>query len=143
MEEVPAHAHPGPIVGDVLTRQHKYRSRLIWSGDCETCITDLQCRRFGRSLFQAYSTTPRHMLPDMSDSFIHIRYINLLEDFDAIDTYNWGSCVLGFRGCMTDRGSSSATSNLGLVTYSCIMSSARSACSSRPSCSTWYYVVYI
>ncbi|KAI5648624.1 hypothetical protein M9H77_34629 [Catharanthus roseus] len=52
MEEVPAHVHPGPIVPDVLSRQHEHRSGLIWSGDHETCYTDLQCRRFGRNLFQ-------------------------------------------------------------------------------------------
>ncbi|KAI5663678.1 hypothetical protein M9H77_23001 [Catharanthus roseus] len=59
MEEVPAHVHPGPIVPDVLTRQHEHRSGLIWSGDHETCFTDLQCRHFGRNLFQSYSTAPR------------------------------------------------------------------------------------
>ncbi|KAI5659970.1 hypothetical protein M9H77_28763 [Catharanthus roseus] len=58
MEEVPAHVHPGPIVLDVLTRQHEHRFGLIWSGDHETCFTDLQCRRFGRNLFQCYSTAP-------------------------------------------------------------------------------------
>ncbi|KAI5674440.1 hypothetical protein M9H77_14804 [Catharanthus roseus] len=35
MEEVPAHVHPGPIVTDVLFRQHEHRSGLIWSGDRE------------------------------------------------------------------------------------------------------------
>ncbi|KAI5668964.1 hypothetical protein M9H77_18817 [Catharanthus roseus] len=59
MEEVPAHVHLGPIVPDVLSRQHEHRSGLIWSGDCETCYTDLQCRRFGLNLFQCYSTAPR------------------------------------------------------------------------------------
>ncbi|KAI5667002.1 hypothetical protein M9H77_16855 [Catharanthus roseus] len=49
MEEVLAHVHPGPIVPDVLTRQHEHRSGLIWSGDHKMCFTDLQCRRFGRS----------------------------------------------------------------------------------------------
>ncbi|KAI5683404.1 hypothetical protein M9H77_04632 [Catharanthus roseus] len=44
MEEVPAHVHPGPIVTDVLSRQHEHRSGLIWSGDRKTCYTDLQCR---------------------------------------------------------------------------------------------------
>ncbi|KAI5649772.1 hypothetical protein M9H77_35777 [Catharanthus roseus] len=60
MEEVPAHVHPGPIVPNVLTRQHEYRSVLIWS----------------------------HMLPNMLGSLIHVLYLNLLEDFDAIDTYD-------------------------------------------------------
>ncbi|KAI5675972.1 hypothetical protein M9H77_06922 [Catharanthus roseus] len=58
MEEVPAHVHPGSIVTDVLSRQHEHRSGLIWSGDWETCYTDLQCRRFGRNLFQCYSAAP-------------------------------------------------------------------------------------
>ncbi|KAI5658894.1 hypothetical protein M9H77_27687 [Catharanthus roseus] len=40
--------HLGLIVPDVLTRQHEHRSGLIWSEDHETCITDLQCRRFGQ-----------------------------------------------------------------------------------------------
>ncbi|KAI5662175.1 hypothetical protein M9H77_21498 [Catharanthus roseus] len=62
MEEVPAHVHPGPIVTDVLSRQHKHISSLIWSGDWETCYTDLQCRRFGRNLFQCYSAAPRRLV---------------------------------------------------------------------------------
>ncbi|KAI5674124.1 hypothetical protein M9H77_14488 [Catharanthus roseus] len=62
MEEVPAHVHPGPIVIDVLSRQHEYRSGLIWSGDRETCYTDLQCRRFGRNLFQCHSAAPRRLV---------------------------------------------------------------------------------
>ncbi|KAI5661907.1 hypothetical protein M9H77_21230 [Catharanthus roseus] len=62
MEEVPADVHPGPIVTDVLSRQHEHRSGLIWSGDWETCYTDLQCRRFGRNLFQCYSAAPRRLL---------------------------------------------------------------------------------
>ncbi|KAI5683034.1 hypothetical protein M9H77_04262 [Catharanthus roseus] len=36
MEEVPAHVHSGPIVPDVLSRQHEHKSGLIWSGDHET-----------------------------------------------------------------------------------------------------------
>ncbi|KAI5677554.1 hypothetical protein M9H77_08504 [Catharanthus roseus] len=62
MEEVPAHVHPGPIDPDVLTRQHEHRSGLIWSGDHETCINDLQCRNFGRNLFQAHSTAPCRLI---------------------------------------------------------------------------------
>ncbi|KAI5648267.1 hypothetical protein M9H77_34272 [Catharanthus roseus] len=49
MEEVPAHVHPGPIVPDVLSRQHEHRSGFIWIGDHETlqiwawsCIPTLQ-----------------------------------------------------------------------------------------------------
>ncbi|KAI5656582.1 hypothetical protein M9H77_25375 [Catharanthus roseus] len=60
MEEVSAHVHSGSIVPDVLTRQHKHRFGLIWSGDRDTCITDLQCKRFKRNLFQAYNgASPR------------------------------------------------------------------------------------
>ncbi|KAI5656559.1 hypothetical protein M9H77_25352 [Catharanthus roseus] len=100
MEEVPAHVHLSPLNPDVLTRQYEHRSGLIWSGSHETCITDLQYRRFGRSLFQSYSIAPR-------------------------------------RGCMTDRGSLSLTTDLGVVAYSCIATSATPECSGRPSCSTW------
>ncbi|KAI5683065.1 hypothetical protein M9H77_04293 [Catharanthus roseus] len=53
MEEVPAYVHLGPITPNVFTRQYEHRSGLIWSRDHETCITDLQCRHFGRNLFQA------------------------------------------------------------------------------------------
>ncbi|KAI5667490.1 hypothetical protein M9H77_17343 [Catharanthus roseus] len=56
MEEVPAHVHLGTIVPDVLSRQHEHRSGLIWRWDHDTCYTNLQCRRFGRNLFQCYST---------------------------------------------------------------------------------------
>ncbi|KAI5672041.1 hypothetical protein M9H77_12405 [Catharanthus roseus] len=45
-----------------------------------------------------------------------------------------------FRGCTTDRGSPCATSGLGLIPYSCIASSVRSAYGTGPSCSTWCYV---
>ncbi|KAI5653464.1 hypothetical protein M9H77_30651 [Catharanthus roseus] len=99
MEEVPAHVHPGPLNPDVLTRQHERRSGLIWSGDHETCITDLQFRRFGHSLFQSYNTAPRHMLPNFSGRLVHVRYLSLLEDFEAISTYSWSSCVLSLFDC--------------------------------------------
>ncbi|KAI5656672.1 hypothetical protein M9H77_25465 [Catharanthus roseus] len=59
MEEVTAHVHPGPIVPDVLSRQHEHRSGLIWSGDHEMCYTNLQYRRFGQNLFHCYSAAPR------------------------------------------------------------------------------------
>ncbi|KAI5674191.1 hypothetical protein M9H77_14555 [Catharanthus roseus] len=62
MEEVPAHVHPRSIIPDVLSRQHEHRSGLIWSGDRETCYTDLQCRRFGPNPFQCYSTAPRILI---------------------------------------------------------------------------------
>ncbi|KAI5674209.1 hypothetical protein M9H77_14573 [Catharanthus roseus] len=87
MEEVLAHVHPGPIVPDVLIRQHEHRSGLIWSGDQETCFTDLQYRRFGCNLFQCYNTDPRRL------AVVH------------------GS----FGGCTTDRGSLSHSTNLGMA----------------------------
>ncbi|KAI5674112.1 hypothetical protein M9H77_14476 [Catharanthus roseus] len=37
---------------------YEHRSGLIWSGEHETCFTELQCRRFGRNLFQSYSAAP-------------------------------------------------------------------------------------
>ncbi|KAI5668593.1 hypothetical protein M9H77_18446 [Catharanthus roseus] len=40
MEEVPAHVHLGPIVPDVLSRQHEHISGLIWSGDHETYLIE-------------------------------------------------------------------------------------------------------
>ncbi|KAI5661945.1 hypothetical protein M9H77_21268 [Catharanthus roseus] len=61
MEIVPAHVHLGPIVTDVLSIQHEHRSGLIWSGDRETCYTNLQCGRFGRNLFQCYSAARRRL----------------------------------------------------------------------------------
>ncbi|KAI5667392.1 hypothetical protein M9H77_17245 [Catharanthus roseus] len=69
IEEVPAHVHPGPIVLDVLTRQHEHRSELIWSGDHEMCFTDLQFRCFGRNLFQCYSTAPRRLLRENDHTY--------------------------------------------------------------------------
>ncbi|KAI5669124.1 hypothetical protein M9H77_18977 [Catharanthus roseus] len=51
--------YPGPIVPNILARQHEHRSGLIWSGDHETCFTDLQCRHFGCNPFQSYNTAPR------------------------------------------------------------------------------------
>ncbi|KAI5663422.1 hypothetical protein M9H77_22745 [Catharanthus roseus] len=113
MEEVPAHVHLGPIVPDVFTRQHEHRSGLIWSGDHEMCFTDLQCRHFGRNLFQSYSTTPHKL------AVVH------------------GS----FRGCTTDKGSLSHTTDLGVVAYPCIAASADNGCSGRSSCSTWCYML--
>ncbi|KAI5678780.1 hypothetical protein M9H77_09730 [Catharanthus roseus] len=122
------------------------RFRLIWSGDHETCITDLQCRHFGRSLFQSYSTVPRKykvkkesleawilreftgsetdddlilrargfnflllrgdMLLDFSRNLVHVCYLSLLEDFDAISTYSWanrGTRTVGYQSARVDR----------------------------------------
>ncbi|KAI5653826.1 hypothetical protein M9H77_31013 [Catharanthus roseus] len=49
MEEVLIHVHPGSIIPDVLTRQYEHRSG-----------------RFGRNLFQCYSTA-LHSLVDLID----------------------------------------------------------------------------
>ncbi|KAI5674150.1 hypothetical protein M9H77_14514 [Catharanthus roseus] len=62
MDEVPTHVHQCPIVPDVLTRQHEHRSVLLWSRDHEMYFTNLQCRRFGRNLFQSYSIAPRKLV---------------------------------------------------------------------------------
>ncbi|KAI5658967.1 hypothetical protein M9H77_27760 [Catharanthus roseus] len=104
MEKVPAHVHPGPIVTDVLSRQHEHRSGLIWSGDRETYKVKkepleawilraftgsepdddliLHARRF------IFLLIGGHMLPDFSGNLVHVRYLSLLEDFDAIRTYS-------------------------------------------------------
>ncbi|KAI5673217.1 hypothetical protein M9H77_13581 [Catharanthus roseus] len=66
MEEVSVHLQLGPIVPDVLTRQHEHSSGLIWSGDHEMCFTNIQYRRFGRNLFQCYSTAPRSVRLSLS-----------------------------------------------------------------------------
>ncbi|KAI5669507.1 hypothetical protein M9H77_19360 [Catharanthus roseus] len=73
MEEVPAHVHPGPILPDVLTRQHEHRSSLI----CNVSVA------------------------------IYFRLTASMH----------GS----FMRCTTDRGSPSATSDLGLVAYSYLL----------------------
>ncbi|KAI5654069.1 hypothetical protein M9H77_31256 [Catharanthus roseus] len=162
MEEVLVHMHPGPIVPDVLSRQHEHRSSLICSGDHETCYTDLQCRRFGRNLFQCYNTAPHrlmkkepleswilraftgsetdddlilrargfifllicgHMLPDFSENLVHVRYLS--------------SCAQQHWGCTTDWGDLSLSTDLGVVAYTCIATSADYEDLGRPSCSSW------
>ncbi|KAI5652785.1 hypothetical protein M9H77_29972 [Catharanthus roseus] len=107
MEEVPAHVHSGPIVPDVLTRQHEHKFGLIWGGDRETSITNLQCRRFGINLFRAYNRAPCKLI-------------------DIIDRTGLGRTSVhgSFRGCTTDRGSPSPTLDLGLVKYFYIAASA-------------------
>ncbi|KAI5671654.1 hypothetical protein M9H77_12018 [Catharanthus roseus] len=37
-----------------------------------------------------------HMFSNFTGSLVHMRYLSLLEDFEAINTYSWGSCVLDF-----------------------------------------------
>ncbi|QHO00311.1 uncharacterized protein DS421_13g405440 [Arachis hypogaea] len=47
------------------------------------------------------------LLPDKANNTVHVRYLPLLADFDAIGTYSWGSAVLcwlyveGMAGCHT------------------------------------------
>ncbi|KAI5670859.1 hypothetical protein M9H77_11223 [Catharanthus roseus] len=100
MEEVPTHVHPGPIVTDVLSRQHVHRSGLIWSGDRETYKVKKELleawilRAFTGSetdddlILRArgfiFLLIDGHMLPDFSENSVHVRYLILVEDFDAI-----------------------------------------------------------
>ncbi|KAI5647666.1 hypothetical protein M9H77_33671 [Catharanthus roseus] len=104
MEEVPTPVHLGPIVPDVLTRQHEYRSGLIWSGDHETYKVKKQpleawiLRAFTGSetdddlILRArgfiFLLLGGHMLPDFSGNLVHMHYLSLLEDIDAIRTYS-------------------------------------------------------
>ncbi|KAI5661426.1 hypothetical protein M9H77_20749 [Catharanthus roseus] len=83
MEEVPAHVHPRPIVPEVLSREHEHRSGLIWSGDHETCYTNLQCRCFGRNLFQCYSTAPCRLVKIIDRTGIRPTLLLLLAQYGA------------------------------------------------------------
>ncbi|KAI5668028.1 hypothetical protein M9H77_17881 [Catharanthus roseus] len=106
MEEVSTHVHPGPIVPDVLTRQHEHRS------------SHFSCYKVKKELLEAWilrmfmgSETDNdlilcargfiflllgsHMLPDFSENLVH--------------TVLYGS----FRRCTTDRGSLSLSTDLG------------------------------
>ncbi|KAI5656496.1 hypothetical protein M9H77_25289 [Catharanthus roseus] len=98
MEEAPAHVHPGPIVTDVLSRQHEHRSGLIWSGDRETCYTDLQCRRFSRNLFQYYSAAP-HRLIEIIDGTVKKEPLEawILRAFTGSETED--DLILRARSC--------------------------------------------
>ncbi|KAI5666512.1 hypothetical protein M9H77_16365 [Catharanthus roseus] len=104
MEEVSVHMYPVPIVPDVLSRQHDHRSGLIWNGDHETCYTDLQCRRFGRNLFQCYSTTPRRLVELIDGTGLRgvfrCGYIGLYHTLMIAMAVVHGS----FGGCTTDLG---------------------------------------
>ncbi|KAI5664481.1 hypothetical protein M9H77_23804 [Catharanthus roseus] len=75
MEEVP-YVHPGPIVPDVLSRQHEHRSGLIWSGDHETCFTDLQsalgdARQIGEALVLVLA-----LRPQLITDFVWLAYLD-------------------------------------------------------------------
>ncbi|KAI5657675.1 hypothetical protein M9H77_26468 [Catharanthus roseus] len=108
MEEVPAHVHPGPIVPDVLSRQHEQRSGLIWSGDREPHFFGYKVKKepLEAWILRAFTGSETdddlilrarefsffliggHMLPDFSGNLVHVRYLSLLEDIDAIMTYS-------------------------------------------------------
>ncbi|KAI5657170.1 hypothetical protein M9H77_25963 [Catharanthus roseus] len=133
MEEVPAQVHPEPIVPDVLSRQHEHRSELIWSGDHETCYIDFQCRRFGRNLFQYYSTTPRSL----------VELIDGIGLGESLDMVTLGSCARQLWGVHDRLGGLSLTTDLGVVAYTCIAASADYGYLGRPSCSSWHYMVHI
>ncbi|XLR19105.1 hypothetical protein S83_047017, partial [Arachis hypogaea] len=45
------------------------------------------------------------LLPDKANNTVHVRYLPLLENYDAISTYSWGSAVL----CWLYRGMCLAT----------------------------------
>ncbi|KAI5659632.1 hypothetical protein M9H77_28425 [Catharanthus roseus] len=125
MEEVPAH--------------HEHRSRLIWSGDRETCFTDLQCRRFGHNLFQCYNIAPQ----TDDDLILRARgFIFLLLGSHMLPNFSGNSAVVhgSFGGCTTDRGSLSHSTCLGVVAYPSIAASTDDGCSGRPSCSAWCYM---
>ncbi|KAI5647725.1 hypothetical protein M9H77_33730 [Catharanthus roseus] len=156
MEEVPAHVHPRLIVPDVLSKQHEHRSGLIWSGDRETCYTDLQCRHFGRNLFQCYSTAPhrleepwkgwilRAFTGSETDDVLILfarRFIFLLIGRHMLPNFS-GNLVHaavhgGFGRCTIDWGGLSVSSDLGVVAYTYIAASANDGDSSGPSCSSW------
>ncbi|KAI5668974.1 hypothetical protein M9H77_18827 [Catharanthus roseus] len=91
MEEVPVHVHPGSIVSDVLTKQHKHRSGMIWSGNRETSITNLQCRCFGRNLFQP-------IVELLSGAFLDMGMGEQIDDLTESDTIR----LLDWNDAMTD-----------------------------------------
>ncbi|KAI5653017.1 hypothetical protein M9H77_30204 [Catharanthus roseus] len=81
MEEVPAYVHPGPIVPDVLTRQHEHRYELIWSGDHETCNNhSIGCARVlgftdrGVTYYRHYQNTMTQIanIPEHGMAITHI-----------------------------------------------------------------------
>ncbi|KAI5673987.1 hypothetical protein M9H77_14351 [Catharanthus roseus] len=125
MEEVPAH------------REH--RSGLIRSGGHKTCFTDLQCRRFGHNLFQCYSTAP-----DTDDDLILSArgFIFLLIGGHMLPYFSGNSAVVhgSFGERTTDRGSLSLVTDLGVIAYTYIATSADYGCSGRPTCSSWRYI---
>ncbi|KAI5648035.1 hypothetical protein M9H77_34040 [Catharanthus roseus] len=70
------------------------------------------------------------MLPDFSRNLVHLRYLSLLEDFDAAVHGGFGRCKTDWRGL-------SVSSDLGLVAYTYIAASTDDGDSGRPSCSSW------
>ncbi|KAI5656530.1 hypothetical protein M9H77_25323 [Catharanthus roseus] len=104
MEEVPAHVHSRPIVSDVLSRNTS---------------TD-PCRRFGRNLFQCYSTAPRRLVE--------------IIDRTSCARQHWG---------VRDRVEDLILSlDLSVVAYIYIVASADYGDLSRPSYSSWPAYAY-
>ncbi|KAI5658397.1 hypothetical protein M9H77_27190 [Catharanthus roseus] len=75
MEEVPAHVRRGPIVPNVLTRQHEHRSGLICSGDHETYWrVELDARApLGAMCYKLFDLNQLDSMP--SDQFVWLPYI--------------------------------------------------------------------
>ncbi|KAI5680818.1 hypothetical protein M9H77_02045 [Catharanthus roseus] len=92
-------------------------SGLIWSGDRETCYNDLQCRRFGRNIFQCYSTAPRRLVEiiDRTELGGVFRYGYIGLDHALITSL--AAVHGGFGRCTTDWEGLSVCSDLGVVTY--------------------------
>ncbi|KAI5650502.1 hypothetical protein M9H77_36507 [Catharanthus roseus] len=87
MEEVPAYVHPGPIVPDVLSRQHEHRSGLIWSGDHETHFSVYKVKKEPLEAWILRAITSSETDDDL---------ILCARGFIFLLTYSWGSYVLGF-----------------------------------------------
>ncbi|KAI5661872.1 hypothetical protein M9H77_21195 [Catharanthus roseus] len=150
MEEVVAHVHPGPIVADVLSRQHEHIS-AFWA-------EPIPVLQYGSSHFSGYKVKKEpfeawilraftgsetdddpmlralgfiflliggHMLPDFSGNLVHA----IVHD--------------GFGRCTTDWGGLSLSIDLGVVAYTCIAALADYRDSGRPSCSSWRNMVHI
>ncbi|KAI5655342.1 hypothetical protein M9H77_32529 [Catharanthus roseus] len=70
------------------------------------------------------------MLPDFSRNLVHVRYLSLLEDFDAAVNGGFGRCTIDRRGL-------GVSSDLGVVAYTYIAVSTDDGNYGRPSCSSW------
>ncbi|KAI5677630.1 hypothetical protein M9H77_08580 [Catharanthus roseus] len=140
MEEVPAHVYPGPIVTDVLSRQHEHRS-AFWQQPIPV-LYHFSGYKVKKEPLEAWilrvvtgSETnddlilrPRgfifllisgHMLPDFSGNLVHAAVHG------------------GFGRCTTDWRGLGVSSDMGVVAYIYIAASADDGDYSRPSCSSW------